>query len=289
MANGERRTANAPGSNGVVDETLQLDWVMPLLDQAGQIALRMFRTAMVPDDKAAGGPAGYDPVTEADRDIEKLLRSRLSERYPDHQIVGEEAGVSGPDGRYRWLIDPIDGTKSFVTGSPLWGILVGLIEDGRPIAGWMHQPYIGETFASVGGTATITRGDERRTLATRQGVGIAESVMYTTFPGMFTADDDRDAFARLTRAVRLTRFGGDCYAYCQLAMGHVDLVVEASLQPYDIVPLIPIVEGAGGVVTGRHGEPPVDGGFVIAAASRAIHEQALSVIEANGSNQRVRS
>jgi histidinol phosphatase-like enzyme (inositol monophosphatase family) len=260
-----------------VDDELELDWIAPLLDEAGEIALRWFRTAIVAQDK--GGPAGYDPVTEADRGIEDLLRSRLSERYADHQIVGEEAGVSGPDGRYRWLIDPIDGTKTFVTGSPLWGVLLGLLDDGRPVAGWMHQPYIGETFAAVGGEAWLRRGAHRRRLETRRDVALADAAMYTTFPGMFTNDDDRAAFTRLSDAVRLARFGGDCYAYCLIALGQVDLVVEASLQPYDIVPLIPIVEAAGGVVTGRHGESAVDGGFVIAAATPEIHAEALALID----------
>jgi myo-inositol-1(or 4)-monophosphatase len=254
--------------------------VSPMLGDAGQIALRYFRTAIAADDK--GGMHGFDPVTEADRGVEDLLRERLHDRFGDHEVLGEERGSSGAPGRYRWLIDPIDGTKAFVTGSPLWGILLGLLDDGRPVAGWMHQPYIGETFAGFvgpeGGEAWVERNGVRTPLATRNRQSIAEAQMYTTFPGMFWQADERAAFDRLTDTVQLARFGGDCYAYCLLAMGQIDLVVEASLQPYDIVALIPIVEAAGGIVTGRHGEPAAGGGFVVASANERIHEQALAVL-----------
>ena len=262
--------------------TLDLSAIPTLLAEAGEIALRFFRTSLDVDDK--GGADGYDPVTAADRGIEELLRGRLHELFGDHEIVGEETGTTGAPGRYRWLIDPIDGTKAFVTGSPLWGLLLGLLVDGVPTAGWMHQPYIGETFAATGGRASLTRGagGSPRPLATRRGVGLADAAMYTTFPGMFTEAGEREAFDRLADSVRLTRFGGDCYAYCQLALGQIDLVVEASLQPYDIVALIPIVEAAGGVVTGRNGESAAAGGFVIAAGSVEVHAQALSVINALG-------
>lgn len=251
--------------------------VQALLDQAGAIALRLFRTAVDADDK--GSPLGYDPVTAADRDIEELLRAGIAAAFGNHEIVGEEFGTTGVAGRYRWMIDPIDGTKAFVTGSPLWGILLGLLDDGRPTAGWMHQPYIGETFGAVDGTAWLDRrGEPRRPLSTRRDVRLVDAALYTTFPGAFTTDVDQAAFARLSDSVRLTRFGGDCYAYALLALGQIDLVVESSLQPYDIVPIIPIVEAAGGVVTGRHGESALSGGFVVASATAEIHAAALAVI-----------
>lgn len=259
----------APASlPGVVD---------PLLERAGELALRWFRTGLVADDK--GGVHGYDPVTEADRGIEDLLRDGLHTAFPDHQVVGEERGVSGPaDARHRWFIDPIDGTKAFVSGSPLWGVLLGLVEDGRAVAGWLHQPYIGETFSAVAGTAAMRRGEQRVHLRTRQDGGLDTAVMYTTFPGMFQTNAEQEAFARLSERVRLMRFGGDCYAYALLTMGFVDLVVEASLAPYDIVPIIPLVEAAGGVITDRDGNAPLAGGFVVASANPQVHEQALAVI-----------
>jgi myo-inositol-1(or 4)-monophosphatase len=250
--------------------------IPPLLAEAGAIALRWFRTALVADDKNAGSGTDYDPVTEADRAIEDLIRRRLMEHFPDHQITGEERGTTGPAGRFRWMVDPIDGTKSFVSGSPLWGILLGLLDGPEPIAGWVHQPYLDETFAALDGQAWFEHAGERRPLTSRQSAELSDAVMYTTFPGMFRIGPELDAFGRLVEAVKLVRYGGDCYSYCMLAMGQVDLVVEANLQPYDIVPLIPIVEAAGGVVTGPGGEAPVGGGFVIASANARLHEQALT-------------
>lgn len=260
---------------------LDLGAVDSMLDEAGTIALRWFRTPLDPIDK--GGTAGYNPVTEADRGIETLLRERLTAEFGDHEIVGEEFGRSGQAGRYRWLIDPIDGTKAFVTGSPLWGILLGLLDDGAPVAGWLRQPYLEETFAgfsgSAGGGAWLDRRGARTPLRTRDGIDLGSAVLYCTSPAMFTAAADAAAFEAVRDRVRLARYGGDCYAYMQLAMGQVDLVVDASLQPYDIVPIIPIVEAAGGVVTGPDGESAADGGFVVSSACPALHEQVLSVIK----------
>jgi myo-inositol-1(or 4)-monophosphatase len=252
--------------------------VRPLVARAGVIALRSFRATVAVDDK--GGRHGFDPVTEADRAIEAFLRDELSQRYPDHQIVGEEQGTSGPAGRARWLIDPIDGTKAFVTGVPAWGILLGLVVDDRPVAGWAHQPYLGETFEAVGGVGTLDHDGRRRPLGTSSTTDLAAATLYSTHPSMFESPPDHAAYDRLSRIVRLQRFGGDCYSYCLLALGHIDLVVESGLQAYDIVPLIPIVEAAGGLVTDRDGRPPVDGGFVVAAATAELHARALDVLQA---------
>ena len=164
-----------------------------MLVEAGEIALRWFRSDVEAEDK--GGDRGYDPVTIADRDIEQLLRERITAAYPDHEVVGEEAGSSGPPGRYRWLLDPIDGTKAFVTGSPLWGTLVGLLDDGLPVAGWIHQPYLEETFVGIAGRgAWMERRGSRHPLRTRQGVGLDDAVVYCTTPTMFTDPDERALF-----------------------------------------------------------------------------------------------
>jgi len=256
-----------------------LDRLLPaILDEAGSIALRWFRTAIVAEDKNAGTGIAFDPVTEADRRIEDLIRERLAERFPDHRVTGEERGTTGPAGRYEWLIDPIDGTKAFVSGSPLWGIMVGLLDDGVPVAGWIHQPYIGETFAAVGGAATFTRRGDQSPMRTRVDSTLETAVFYTTFPGWFRPGRQLDALERISAASKLVRYGGDCYSYCMLAMGHVDLVVETGLQRYDIVPVISIVEAAGGVVSGLDGQPAADGGFVIAAANPTLHAQAVALI-----------
>ncbi len=256
-----------------LDET-----VNPWLRHAGEIAVRPFRTELPVEDK--GGRVGFDPVTEADRMTEDYLRRELSDRFPDAQIVGEEGGTTGPAGRAVWMIDPIDGTRAYVTGVPLWGVLLGLLIDGRPVAGWCRQPYLDETFGAVAGRGWLEHAGRRRSLATRATTDLASASMYSTHPGMFTTRRDRAAFERLAGQVRLQRFGGDCYSYCLLAAGFIDLVVEAGLQSYDIVPLIPMIEAAGGVVSGPDGQLPLKGGFVVAAATEALHAQALECVAA---------
>lgn len=250
--------------------------VRPLINAAGEIARRQFRTPLAAEDK--GGPHRYDPVTAADRATERYLRDRLSACFPGHQIIGEEDGITGSAGRVCWVIDPIDGTKAYVSGVPSWAVLLGLVIDGMPVAGWARQPVLGETFAAVSGSGWAETGDRRLPLRTSSTTSLAAATMYSTHPGMFTTTPERDAFEALSSRVRLQRFGGDCYSYCLLALGHIDLVVEAGLHPHDIVPLIPIVETAGGLITGPGGERPVRGGFVIAAATAALHAEALDAV-----------
>jgi histidinol phosphatase-like enzyme (inositol monophosphatase family) len=255
------------------------DTIGPLVRRAGEIALREFRSAPAVEDKG-GGAAGFDPVTEADRMTERYLRRELSARYPVARIVGEEGGTTGPAGPVQWIIDPIDGTRAYITGVPMWGVLLGLVIDGRPVAGWCRQPYLDETFTAVSGRGWLEHAGERRDLVTRPTTDLAGASMYSTHPSMFASPWERAAFDALAARVRLQRFGGDCYSYCLLALGAIDLVVEADLEPYDIVPLIPIVEAAGGVVTGPQGQPPLEGGFVVAAATPGLHAQALDSINA---------
>ena len=265
--------------------------VEELLAATGRIARRHFHgelAALATADK--GGERGYDPVTEADREIEALLRAGISALAPGDRVVGEENGESGPaDARRTWYLDPIDGTKAFLTGMTGWGTLVGVVHDGRAVAGWMDQPVLGETFSAVNGRATVCRradGPDTFQLHTSGCAELSEAIMYTTHPSMFDRDDDgndddgeaRRRYDDLGRRVRLQRFGGDCYAYCMLAAGRVDLVVESDLNPYDIVALIPIIEAAGGVVTGPDGGQPIGGGTVVAAATRELAEQAWAVL-----------
>jgi histidinol phosphatase-like enzyme (inositol monophosphatase family) len=262
---------------GVVDLAAADGAVRELLPEAGAIALRHFRTDDAAEDK--GGADGYDPVTVADRGIEAHLRAGLAARFPEHRIVGEEYGTSGPAATDTyWMIDPIDGTKAYVSGVPAWGILVGLVVEGRAVGGWVHQPYLGETFAAVNDEGWFDRGDERRPLRTRATTELHTAIMYSTHPSMFVTDDERAAFDRVAGTARLVRYGGDCYSYCLLALGFIDLVVENRLKPYDIVALIPIIESAGGVVTDRSGAPPLEGGFVIAAATPDLHARALALV-----------
>ena len=250
--------------------------IEPLLDEAAALALRWFRRDLGVHDK--GGELGYDPVTEVDRGIETLLREGLAARFPDHAIVGEEHGSSGPaDARASWIIDPIDGTRAFISGSPEWGTLVGLRVDGQPAAGWAEIPYLGERFAAVGGEGWFARQGQRRPLRARRDATLADAILRCTHPAIFNPAEYA-AFKRLATRVRLQRWGGDCYSYCLLALGLVDLVVESSLQAYDIVPLIPIIEAAGGVVTDLEGNAPLNGGMVVASANPELHAETLAVL-----------
>jgi myo-inositol-1(or 4)-monophosphatase len=244
--------------------------------EAGPIALEYFRQPMAVRDKRSGGH--YDPVTEADRRIEALIRERLRSAFPGHRVVGEEHGAEG-EGEACWYIDPIDGTRAFISGMPTWGILLGLVVDDRPLVGIVHQPYTGETwFAAPGMGSRLRRGDCETTLRTREDAALADAVLYSTHPSMFREPGLMGRYERLAVRCRLQRWGGDCYALALVAQGGIDLMVESGLMPYDILPLVPIIEGAGGVVTDLEGRTPLAGGTVIAAASPALHAAALEVM-----------
>jgi len=176
-----------------------------------------------------------------------------------------------------WLLDPIDGTKSFIAGMPLWGTLIGLTRAKRPVFGLMHQPFVGERFSGDGAAAHYRGPKSERTLMVRSCGALDQALLFTTSP-LLMKDDDRAAFGRVERAVRLSRYGGDCYSYCMLAAGHVDLVIETELKPYDVAALIPIITGAGGIITTWEGGAADAGGRIVAAGDRRVHEAALSVL-----------
>jgi histidinol phosphatase-like enzyme (inositol monophosphatase family) len=233
---------------------------------------------------------GFDPVTEADRAVEDLIRAVIAERFPEHAIVGEERGRSegeGPASSVEWIIDPIDGTRAFITGRPMWGTLIGVRIDGVPVAGWMHLPVLDQTYVGFDGRATLVEGGVSRELSTSSTTELGDAVLFSTHPSMFATEQERNAFAALEATTKLSRFDGDCANYGLLAAGFGDLVVENQLQAYDIVPLVPIIEGAGGVVTDLDGGP-VSSGWAVAAANAALHEAALQVL-ADGVDQSQRA
>lgn len=260
--------------------------VLELLGRTREIAIGYFYSrpgVLGTEDK--GGVAGFDPVTLADREIEAVVREGISRRWPADRIVGEEEGESGrADAERSWFVDPIDGTKAFFSGMTGWGTLIGAVENGRAVAGIMDQPVLGETYIGFDGSSEVVRRGlvvdagvpEREPLAVSTCEELGEAVCYSTHPSMF--DGGEWNFGRLGEAVRLQRFGGDCYAYCQLAAGRVDLVVESQLGAHDIVALIPIIEGAGGVIEGPDGSSPIAGGTVVAAATPELARQAWAAL-----------
>ncbi|MBX6426641.1 MAG: histidinol-phosphatase [Variibacter sp.] len=251
-------------------------FVDELATRAGEALLPFFRTSLGIDNKSAAG--GFDPVTAADRAAESAMRALIRSTFPDHGILGEEFGSERPDAEYVWVLDPIDGTKSFIAGMPAWGTLIGLTQRGKPVFGMMHQPFIGERFSGDGRAAHYRGPAGNRDLQARACAGLSEAILFTTSP-LLMDEADRQAFARVERKVRLSRYGGDCYAYCMLAAGHVDLVIETGLNPHDIVALVPIIEGAGGIVTTWEGEPPERGGRIVAAGDRRLHAAALALLQ----------
>jgi myo-inositol-1(or 4)-monophosphatase len=252
------------------------DFALDLARTAGGIAQAHFRRSFTIENK---GVDGFDPVTSADRAIERVLRAAIVERYPNHGIVAEEEGERPASSDYTWFIDPIDGTRAFMMGSPLWGTLVGLTHRGTPLFGLLSQPFLEEIFFGGPSGSWLIKSERRDRLKARPCTELANAVLASTHPDMFVGSD-ADAFNALARRCMLHRFGGDCYNYAMLAAGFIDLVVEARLKPYDIVPLIPVLEGAGCIVTDWNGRPPLAGGSVVAAGTRALHEAALTTLAA---------
>jgi myo-inositol-1(or 4)-monophosphatase len=250
------------------------DFALELARTAGGIAQAHFRRSFTIENKSVDG---FDPVTSADRAIERVLRANIVERYPRHGIVAEEEGERAASSDYTWFIDPIDGTRAFMTGSPLWGTLVGLTHRGVPLFGLLSQPVLEEIFFGAPSGAWLIKPERRERLKARACTGLASAVLTATHPDMFGEAEGR-AFRSLAARCLLHRFGGDCYNYAMLAAGFVDLVVEAQLKPFDIVPLIPILEGAGAVVTDWQGKRPMVGGAVVAAATAELHAAALAVL-----------
>lgn len=237
--------------------------------------LPRFRTVLSVDNKLQ---SGFDPVTEADRAAEQAIRAEIARHFPDHDFIGEEFANSARGSDFSWIVDPIDGTRSFITGVPLWGTLIGFAYQGQIVAGLMSQPFIGETFIGLPGTALYKRNGESMALKTSGVTELEKARLFTTTPALFDTPARRAAWTALDERALLTRFGTDCYAYALVAAGHADLVVEAGLNVYDIAALIPIVTAAGGHVATWTGATPDKGGDIVAAASKQLLDQALAVI-----------
>jgi len=245
-----------------------------LADGAAAAIMPHFRSLSSVDNKAA---SGFDPVTVADRDAETAMRTLITESYPNHGIIGEEFGSDRPDAEAVWALDPIDGTRAFISGLPVWGTLIGLTHRSIPVLGMMAQHFTGERFAGGNGHAWYTGPGGPSDMATRSCASLADAVLFTTSPFLFH-QTEVEAYRAVEQQTKLARYGVDCYAYCMVAAGHADLVIESGLKQHDIAGLIPVVEGAGGVVTDWQGGSAAGGGRIVAAGNRQVHDQALELL-----------
>jgi len=259
---------------GAIDRSL-IGLALDLAQAAAPIARKYFRQPIPVDDKADASP-----VTVADRETEQALRKILAERRPRDGVIGEEFAATREGAAHTWVIDPIDGTKSFITGKPSFGTLIALLHEGEAVLGVISQPITGEVWLGAAGHPTTLNGTE---IHTRAGRTLGQGYLYATAPEMFHPGEETDAFARLSKQVKGTRFGADCYAYGLLACGCIDLVCEADLKLYDYAALIPVVAGAGGTIADWTGAPPpltpgAVTGRILAAGSADIFAEARDVL-----------
>ncbi len=258
---------------------------MKAADAASVPTMAHFRQALAVENKEL--PGSFDPVTIADREAERAIKDVVLTQFGEHGFFGEESERQIKTDQPLWIVDPIDGTRAFITGLPLWGTLISVYDGADVVLGILEQPvlqerFIGTRFGASGantGTSELITPTGRRHLATRTNTILADAIVQTTAPEFFAAPDHAAAFDKVRNAVSMVRYGGDCYCYALLAMGFVDIVIEATLQPYDIAALIPIVEGAGGIVTTWDGESAASGGSVVACANAQLHEQVLQLIQ----------
>lgn len=244
-----------------------------LADAAGAAILPHFRAELIVEDKSAG-LAVFDPVTVADRAAERAMRDLIIARYPDHGIVGEEEGNITGSSPLRWVLDPIDGTRAFVTGLPIWGTLIALNDGHRPVLGVIDQPFMRERFVGTSSNAWCNE----KPIRTRPCPSIAQARVMLTVPAVGAKVADQTVFDTIARSAQIVRFGGDCYAYGLLAHGLIDVVLEAHLDIHDVQALIPVVEGAGGVITTWEGGDAQYGGSVIACGDPTLHRQLIPLI-----------
>ncbi len=245
-------------------------------DVAGTVIRPFFRAAGM----AADLKSDASPVTIADRTAERVMRGILAERFPDHGILGEEFGIDRPDARLRWVLDPVDGTRAFITGRPQFGILIALLDGATPILGIIDQPLTGERWIGAAGRATVFRGPFGGRAGCRACPTLGEAELSATSPQMLEAEAEAEAWTRLTGAARRTSFGGDCYAYGLLALGFIDIIAEATMKVWDWAALVPIIEGAGGRITDWNGAPlhPDGDGRVLAVGDPSLLEPAVAIL-----------
>ncbi len=275
MLNASPQLPQTPGARlSDAQRTELLEFAANAITRTRGTALAWFRRHSNITNKAAGG--AFDPLTDTDLRIERQLRTLIHEHYPEHGILGEEYGYHRGGSTLTWVIDPIDGTRAFVCGLLHWGVLLALCDGQRPLIGACYQPYIDELYISEGGRTELWQQQQKQPLQTRSCTRLADAIVCCTTPQMFTDSGDLQRYQRLAAQARLVRYGTDCYGYCMIAHGCVDAVVESNLAVYDVQAMIPIVEGAGGIVSDWQGGSASNGGNVIACGDRALHAVLLA-------------
>jgi myo-inositol-1(or 4)-monophosphatase len=251
-----------------------------LADASGAVIRPFFRQRMEVTHKP--GVHAFDPVTEADKGAERAIRALIERDRPHDAILGEEYGEK-PAGlsanKWRWVLDPVDGTRGFITGRHEWGSLIALEHDGVPVLGILDQPVLGERFLGVNGRAVLLEGEKRTQLKVRECAELKDAILCATDPFSYFTPEQAAAFQRVSKAARMTRYSGDCYLFAALVLGFVDIIIEAGFKPWDIAALIPLVEGAGGIVTAWDGGDCRDGKTILACGDKRIHEAAMKMLK----------
>ena len=255
----------------------QIELVHNMAKAAAKETLAHFRAPINVENKAT---IGFDPVTIADKNAEKAIIAIITENFPNHKLLSEEFNAEGSlkEDCLSWVIDPIDGTRAYISGLPTWASLIGLYDGFTPLLGVMDQPFVGERFWAADGNTYWRVNNIDKPIKTRACKSLSNAILATTAPHFFEAADLAPLWEEVSSTANLTRYGGDSYNYALLAAGHVDAVIERDLQAYDILPLRPIIEGAGGIITDWQGNPVTSGGHVIACGDRALHAQILNIL-----------
>lgn len=244
-----------------------------LADAARDAILPYFRAKHSITNKLDDGR--FDPVTEADQAAERAMLTLIERAFPDHGVLGEEYGERESENGYQWILDPIDGTRAFISGLPTWGVLIGLYYERQPLIGVMDQPFTEERYRGWNDGANVTTRAGTRTLKTRSCASLSAATFSTTSPDLFEGVEAR-AWANIRHGAKLVRYGYDCYAYCMVAAGHIDAVVESNLKSFDIAALIPIITGAGGGVCAWNGGDASQGGRVLAYGDKRVRDEAMT-------------
>ena len=247
-----------------------------LADTSGAVIRPLFRQRI--DVAHKQGRYDFDPVTEADKGAERAIREAVARERPQDGVLGEEYPETEGTSGYRWILDPVDGTRAFITGRHEWGSLIALEKDGKPVLGILDQPVLGERFVGVNGKAHLIQAGKSSPLDVRPCASLSEAILCATDPGAYFSKDQLSAFSRVDGVTKMTRYGGDCYLFAALALGFVDIVIEANFHAWDIAALIPLVEGAGGIITDWQGGSAQSGKTILACGDRRVHAQTMKLL-----------